>query len=60
MTAGHDGSLTTPENDEENPSTVGCEGLRASLQCGTSGDRASSAHATPTASNVRAPAEEKT
>jgi hypothetical protein len=53
MTAGHDGLLTMPENDEENPSTAGREGLR-------SGDRASSAHATPTASNVRAPVEEKT
>jgi hypothetical protein len=57
-TAGHDGLLTTPENDEENPTTVGREGLRALLQCDTSGDRASSAHTTPSASNTRASTEE--
>jgi hypothetical protein len=47
-------------NGEENPLTAGHEGLRASLQCDKSGDRASSAHATPTASIVRLQAEEKT
>ncbi len=57
-TAGCDGLLTTPENNEENPSTAGREGLRASLQCDTSGDRASSAHTMPSASNARAPAKE--
>jgi hypothetical protein len=51
-TAGHDGLPTTPENDEENPSTAGREGLRASLQCDTSGDCATSAHTTPSASNA--------
>jgi hypothetical protein len=50
--------LTTPENDEENPSTAGREGLRVSLQCDTSGDHASSAHTTPSASNTRASTEE--
>jgi hypothetical protein len=53
-TAGQDGLLTTPENDEENPTTAGLEGLRASLQCDKSGDRASSAHTTPSASNAKA------
>jgi hypothetical protein len=32
--------------------------LQASLQCDTSGDRASSAHTTPSASNTRASMEE--
>jgi hypothetical protein len=57
-TAGHDGLLTTLENDEENLSTAGREGLRASLQCDTSGDRALSAHTTPSTSNARASTEE--
>ncbi len=56
--AGHDGLLTTPENNKENPTTAGREGLRASLQCDTSGDRASSAHTMPSASNARASTEE--
>ncbi len=47
------------ENDEERIlATAGREGLRASLQCDMSGDRASSAHTTPSASNARASTEE--
>ncbi len=46
------------ENDEENPSTAGREGLQASLQSDTSGDHGSSAHTTPPASNARALTEE--
>jgi hypothetical protein len=60
-TAGHDGLLETPrDNGEENPSSAGREGFRASLQCDTSGGRAPPAHATPSASNVRASTEETT
>jgi hypothetical protein len=56
-----DKDVTAPQSDgEENPTTADCEGLRASLQCDTSGDRATSAHATPPASNVRARVEETT
>jgi hypothetical protein len=47
------------ENDEERIlTTAGRESLRASLQCDTSGDRASSAHTTPSMSNARASTEE--
>jgi hypothetical protein len=61
-TAGREGLRASLhcDNDEENPTTAGREGLRASLQCDTSGDRAPSAHATPSASNVRASTEETT
>ncbi len=45
-------------NEEENPTTAGHEGLQASLQCDTSGNRALSAHATPSTPNIRASAEE--
>jgi hypothetical protein len=56
-----DKRVATPQSEEkENPTTAGREGLRASLQCDTSGDRAPSAHATPSTPNVRASAEETT
>ncbi len=58
---GDDKDVAAPQSDgEENPSTAGREGLRASLQFDTSGDHASSAHATPPAFNVRGSAEETT
>ncbi len=51
-----DGSV---ENEERIPMTAGREGLRASLQCDTGGDRPSSAHTTPSASNARVSTEGK-
>ncbi len=54
-----DKGVAAPQRDgEENPTTAGCEGLRASLQCDTSGDCASLAHTRPSASNARASTEE--
>jgi hypothetical protein len=56
-----DKNVATPQSDkEEIPTTAGREGLGASLQCNTCGDRASSAHSTRPACNVRATAEETT
>ncbi len=60
LTAGRNSLPTMQQNDEENPSTAGGEGLRASLQCNTRGNRALSAHATPSKFNIRASTEEKT
>jgi hypothetical protein len=54
-----DKDVAAPQSDgEESPTTAGREGLRASLQCNTSGDRASLAHTTPSAPNARASTEE--
>jgi hypothetical protein len=54
-----DKDVAAPQSDgEESPTTAGREGLRVSLQCDTSGDRASLAHTTPSAPNARASTEE--
>jgi hypothetical protein len=55
----HRNGNSNDEDEERILTTAGCEGLRASLQCDTSGDRATSAHTTRSPSNAGAPTGER-